>query len=91
MIDYCSADMPMPKVNEPRETAKGILGKTDQILEETYASLNQLSHNLIGEFTPADNQKDTPQDMNMMETLMRQRAQAERILQIVIKLTERLY
>ena len=80
------------KINEPRETAKMILGNTDAFLEETGTTLEIVFSSITGARRDDSTSVDPGNgDISMMDTLRRQRAVAERILKIATEIREALW
>ena len=78
------------QINEPRETAKMVLENTDAILKETATILELVFSSLNGEQREVALSADNG-DKTMMDTLRRQRATAECILEIANKIREVLW
>lgn len=80
------------QINEPRETAKMILGNTDVFLDEIGKTLEMVFSSITGERRDASPSVDPGNgDISMMDALRRQRATAERIFKIVTEIKEALW
>lgn len=82
------------EISEPRETAKMILENTDNILNELNNHLKAIFEALSGG-TPTNSDSAArvadKQDLNMLDTLRRQRDLAEDILKVSVRIREVLW